>query len=324
MSFIDQRRVNASRDLQNVHYSFPRAQVLREAFTQCVTDYFVKAGNGGRFEARGLIVTGESRVGKTAETIKLIDEFNDSFTVMPSGKPGKIICCKLDGSVSWKDLGLKTLEKLTYPVSSRRTQSEIWGLVRHHCREHGVIGVYYDECQHVFVPGAKSNRIFLDSFKSLMKETDWPMILFMSGVPALGTYVHAEEQLSHLLTPVHFSEIRLGRKADPAKDPDMNELNKLVYAYADLADIHVDGVVDVDFLERLDFACFSRWGLVIEVLVRTFALCRLRGKNAATIELFAEGYGQHSNLPAGLSPFTAPDYRDILDRSKLLDLLHST
>jgi len=321
MSFIDHKRVSASRYLQDAHYTFPRAAVLREAFTQCVTDHFVKASNGGHFEARGLVVTGESRVGKTSETIKLIDEFNDSRTEMPGGKPGKIIYCKLDGSVSWKDLGQKTLEKLGYTVSSRRTQSEIWRLVRYHSRENGVIGFHYDECQHVFAPGAKSNRIFLDSFKSLMKEPEWPLILVLTGVPALGGYVNSEEQLSHLLTPVHFDEISLGKSADPAKDPDMIELNKLVYAYAKLGGIDVDEVVDVDFLERLDFACSSRWGLIIELLVRTFALCRLREEKVATINLFAEAYAQNSRLPEEMSPFTAPDYRDLLDRAKLLELV---
>ncbi|MEO3477543.1 ATP-binding protein [Phaeobacter sp. CAU 1743] len=225
MSFIDPKRVSASRALQNAHYTFPRAAILREAFTNCVTDYYVKASNAGHFEARGLMVTGESRVGKTSETVKLVEEFNASQTEMPNGMPGKILYCKLDGSVSWKDLGQKTLEKLGYPVSPRRTQSEIWGLVRHHSREHGVIGFYYDECQHVFTPGAKSNRIFLDSFKSLMKEPEWPLILILSGVPVLATYVNSEEQLSHLLAPVHFDEISLGKSADPGKDPDMIELN---------------------------------------------------------------------------------------------------
>ncbi|WP_353349366.1 ATP-binding protein, partial [Aquicoccus sp. SU-CL01552] len=303
------------------HYTFPRAAVLREAFSQCVTDYFVKASNGGHFEARGLVVTGESRVGKTSETIKLIDEFNDSRTEMPGGKPGKIIYCKLDGLVTWKDLGRKTLATLGYPGSPLRTQSEIWGIVRRQSRGQGVIGVYYDECQHVFLPKGKSNRIFLDSFKSLMKEPEWPLILVLAGVPVLSDYVNSEEQLSHLLTPVHFDEISLGKSADPAKDPDMIELNKLVYAYAKLGGIDVEEVVDVDFLERLDFACSSRWGLVIELLVRTFALCRLREEKVATINLFAEAYAQNSRLPEEMSPFTAPDYRDLLDRAKLLELV---
>jgi len=277
MDCVTPNYVKALLPLQSAHYTFPRAAVLREAFTYCVMDYYVKALTGKEFEARGLLVTRKSRVGKIAETLKIVNEFNASKTEMPNGKTAKILYCKLDGSVSWKDLGRKTLEKLEYSVHPRRTQSEIWSMVRHQSREQGVIGFYYDECQHVFAPEAKSNRIFLDSFKSLMKEPEWPLIMILSGVPDLAEYVNSEEQLSHLLAPVHFDEISLGKSADPLEDPDLNELNKLVYSYAAHGGIDVDELVDLDFLERLDFACVSRWGLVIELLIRAFAMCRFRG-----------------------------------------------
>lgn len=322
MSFINEDIVATATPLEAVHYEFPRAKALREAFVRCVTDYYVKAKIGHSFEARGLIVTGHSRVGKTQEMTKLIDEFNSSKTLMPDGRPARIIYCKLSGMLSWKDLGRETLDALGYSASSRRTQSEIWSLVLHQAREQGVIGIYYDECQHVFVPKAKSNRIFLDSFKSMMKEPQWPFIMILSGVPVLADYVHEEEQLSHLLTPVHFNKISLGRKSDPEKDPDMLELNKLVFAYADQAGIDVEDLVDVDFLERLDFSCASRWGLVIELLINVFTHCGVQGKPACSIKDFAEVYGRTSRLPKGLSPFTAPDYQDAFDTNKLLKILN--
>lgn len=116
MSFIDPNRINASLALQRGHYTFPRAGKLREAFENCLHDYYVKASIGGHFEVRGMLVTGESRVGKTSETVRLVEKFNASMTKMPNGKPGKIVYCKLDGSISWKDLGHKTLEALGYPA----------------------------------------------------------------------------------------------------------------------------------------------------------------------------------------------------------------
>lgn len=321
MSFIDPHRVNASLALQKVHYTFPRAAELRGAFETCLHDYFVKASTGRHFEVRGMLVTGESRVGKTSETVRLVEEFNNSMTEMPDGRVGKILYCKLDGSISWKDLGQKTLEALGYTAHSRRTQSEIWKMVRDQSRGLGVIGLYYDECQHVFTSGEKSNQKFLDRFKSLMKEPEWPLMLILSGVPALASYVNSEEQIAHLLSPIHFEKINLGRIADPTRDPDMIELNKLVYTYADHSGIEVDNLVDVDFLQRLDFACASRWGLVIELLIRAFGLCRLRDQATATIEVFSEAYAQNTRLPQGLCPFTAPDYRDIIDGSSLMDMM---
>lgn len=133
--------------------------------------------------------------------------------------------------------------------------------------------------------------------------------------------VNFEEQIAHLLSHIQFDEIELGRFADPTRDPDMIELNKLVYTCADRAGIDVEDLVDVDFLQRLDFACASRWGLVIELLIRTFGRCRFHGQKTATIEMFSEAYAQNSRLPQGLCPFTAPDYRDMINCDKLMEMV---
>ena len=146
-------------------------------------------------------------------------------------------------------------------------------------------------------------------------------MLILSGVPVLASHVNSEEQIAHLLSHIHFDEIHLGRFADPARDPDMLELNKLVYTYAERADIDVEDLVDVDFLQRLDFACASRWGLVIELLIRAFGLCGLRSQKPATVKIFSEAYAQNSRLPQGLCPFTAPGYRDMIDGDKLMEMV---
>lgn len=268
-----------------------------------------------------MLVTGESRVGKTSETVRLVEEFNASMTEMPSGKVGKIIYCKLDGSISWKDLGHKTLEALGYTAHHRRTQGDLWRMVREQSCALGVVGLYYDECQHAFTSGEISNAKLLDRFKALMKEPEWPLMLILSGVPVLASHVNSEEQVAHLLSHIHFDEIHLGRFADPTRDSDMIELNKLVYTYAERADIDVEDLVDVDFLQRLDFACASRWGLVIELLIRAFGLCRLQGQKTVTVKMFSEAYAQNSRLPQGLCPFTAPDYRDMIDSDKLMEMV---
>ena len=79
--------------------------------------------------------------------------------------------------------------------------------------------------------------------------------------------------------------------------------------------------VDVDFLKRLDFACASRWGLVIELLIRAFGLCRTHNEKAAKIENFSEAYAQNSRLLQSLCPFTAHDYRDMIDGGSLMEMM---
>jgi hypothetical protein len=323
MNFIDQKTVELASPLKQVHYAFPRAKELRERLIDCVTDYSIKAAIGNHFEARGMLITGPSRVGKTEETKKILKEFNASKTLMPDGRPARIVDCVLSGRVTWKDLGLRTLDALGYPLSTSRTQNYIWEKVLQQAKDQGVIGIYYDECQHVFAPKATSNRIFLDSFKSMMKESRWPFMLMLSGVPSLSGYIREEEQLFELLDPISFDPIALGKKSDPLKDPDMLELNKLVFAYADHAAVDFEDLADFDFLERLDFACASRWGLVIEVMIAALVLFKKSGDKKCTVKHFDKVYAKRSGLPIGFSPFVAPDYRNMFDSKKILAMLET-
>ena len=75
-------------------------------------------------------------------------------------------------------------------------------------RRQNMIGIHFDECQHVFSEkDGRTNSIIRDSLKTLLKDSRWPLILILSGIPALATHVQREEQLARLLRPVHFDEI---------------------------------------------------------------------------------------------------------------------
>ncbi len=311
MSYVNREKFEVAEPLKAAHFDFPRARVLRDAFEDCVTDYYTKSSIGG-LEARGLIITGLSCVGKSQETRKLIDDFNESATEMPDGRPGRIVSCVLSGRVSWKDLGIQTLNALGYEIRSSRTQAYIWEMFVYQARRQGVIGVHYDECQHVFVEGAKTNRYFLDSFKSMMKEPSWPLMLFLSGVPTLTKFVKPYEQLSNLLQPIHFEEINFKR--------DMQLLNSLMFAFADKAHVDIEKLSTPDFLARLDHACGHRWGLVIEIVIAALVRCRVQKRTQIEVKDFVEEFALRTGVPKKFSPFTAPDFREVFDAAKLLDL----
>lgn len=104
MSFVNPAKVAVLAKLKDMHYQFPRAVDLRGGLQDAVEDYSAKASLGKIFEARGLLVTGPSRIGKTTELRKLIGEFNNSDTIMPDGRPAKIVSVMLKGILTWKDL----------------------------------------------------------------------------------------------------------------------------------------------------------------------------------------------------------------------------
>lgn len=312
MTTLNMKKIEFTTSLKASHFALPRAKELDAAFTKCVEEYYVSQQIEG-MEVRGLTVTGESRLGKSREIQKVIRAFNNSETLMPDGRPAKVVSCLLSGRVSFKDLGLKTLKALGYDLQSNRTQEYIWEKVIDQSQELGVIGIHYDECQHVFLDKAdKTNRIFLDSFKSMMKEPRWPLMMILSGVPQLAKYVHSYEQLDALMDTVHFKTISLRR--------DIDLLSGMIFAYADTAKIEIEKMVTEDFLARLDHACSHRWGLVIELLISTLVEAQLKGKTELQIKDFAEQFALTKGIPKEYSPFTAPDSREGFDTQRLLAL----
>lgn len=319
MTFINPRVVEASAPLKAAHFPFPRGEELFEAMSWCTTDYYTKASTGKPFEARGVLVIGESRQGKSREIERLRDKFNDGSVIMPDGRSAKILHCILSGKVTWKDLGEKILGLLGYKLKGRRTQADTWELVIKYAELQGVVGIHFDECQHVFTQeGDRTNQQILDSFKTLLKETSWPLMLILSGIPSLAAHVAKEEQLVRLLRTVRFENIDLTRQAD------MDEMVQLTFTYAEKAGLDFDPLATRDFLERLAFACCDRWGLVIEMLIEAFTHCQIQGEKICSTEHFSHAYAKTYSTPIGYSPFSMPNYRDSFDQDKLMQILKRT
>jgi hypothetical protein len=216
-------------------------------------------------------------------------------------------------------LGGKILEDLNYPLNGHRTQCQIWDLVIKNAKLQGVVGIYFDECQHVFTEnGKRTNQQILDSFKTLLKDSRWPLVLILSGIPSLASHIAKEEQLSRLLRTVRFTEIDLTRNSDT------EEMLQLTFSYAKKAGLSFDGLASTEFLDRLTFACCNRWGLVIELLIEAFTVASIKGDKVCTIEHFSQAFANTYSTPLGYSPFTMPNYREAFDHATLMEMLEKT
>lgn len=131
----------------------------------------------------------------------------------------------------------------------------------------------------------------------------------------LATRIAKEEQLAFLLRTVRFEGINLDRTTD------MEELTHLIFSYADKAGVDFQSLATKDFLERLAFACCQRWGLVIELLIETFTLCKIVGEEVCTKKRFSEAFAKKYSTAEGYSPFTIPDYREYFDQDVLIEAL---
>lgn len=314
MTYVNAEKMKISIPFAKAYYPLPRRETLEKAFSEVVTDYFAKAYAGIPFEARGLILTGDSRTGKTREILAVIEKFRGEEAALPDGQPARFVHCKLSGMINWKELGIRALDSLGYPLNGQRTQSYIWAKVVEQAKLQGVIGIHFDECQHMFSPTAMAtNMRVLEGFKALLKDSRWPLSLILSGVPELNSYVRPYDQLKELLDPVHFINISL--------PDDIDELNNLAFAFADLAVIDFEPLSSTDFYTRLTFACGRRWGLVIELIILALTNCKMDGRGKIEIKDFEDAFTQRSGMPPGFTPFTVDDYEDAFDPAKLAEML---
>ncbi|MFC0281058.1 ATP-binding protein [Falsigemmobacter intermedius] len=321
MTFINMAVVEAAQPLKSAHYRFPRAELLRRMLSECLTDYYLKASIGQPFEARGLLVTGKSRVGKTRELERMITEFNETKTAMPNGKPASIVQSRLSGKVtSSKDLAVKALKALGYPSMPRATENEMWERVHQQAAHLGVIGIHFDEAQHAFTEsGHAANGVVLNILKKILKDMSCPMILILSGVPVLGEHIEMEErgedrlQLRYLLKAIHFDLINFKR--------DREALIKLVFTYAKKANIDFQPLCDPKFFHRLGHAAGYRWGIVIELLIAALTACLVEKEKEISIKHFEQAFNEVYGMTTGFTPFTLPDFLHAFDAEKLIDQL---
>lgn len=324
MSFIQERTFEVSKKLHNAHYGFERANILRKRMEWMITDYAAKQAVGRPFEARGLIVTGPSRIGKSQEIGKMLIAVNDGTTIMPDGRPATFENVVLSGSMSFKELGKRVLkEGLKYGQNSdqrfpsRATQGDIWDLVFFQAREQGVVGLHFDECQHIFSGKSEAVRkVILDSFKALLKRTEWPLMLILSGVDDLTEFVAEEEQLSYLLRPVEFTEIRLGNGAD------LKEINDICHLYASKVGVEFPETFwSRDFFQRMAFSSANRWGLLIELVRDALVNVHNSERDYVIVEDFCKAFTDRTGFPAGHSPFLLDCYEDAFDKKKILEMV---
>lgn len=259
--FIIPEVVEASSNFNGRYFPLSRAETLRANFAMMFSIHLGCLKSDEYFESEVLVLTGPSGAGKSREMNQLLTKFGASGSLLPSGKPAKMVKCVLDRKDGWKSLGVKTLEAMDFDFNdkARITQTAIWKLVAKQARLQGIVAIHYDETQHILA-GKTDTAVeeILDCFKSLLKSTSWPLMLILSGVPELNSYIPEFEQLARKVTQVTFEDIDYDNEAQ--------QVSEIVQNYALRAGLEVDDdLLSVDFIHRLTTAGAFRWGLVFSI-----------------------------------------------------------
>ena len=312
MSFIIDEIVASREALSWRTFPLSRAIELKTNIARIFSQHLGDLRQEISFESQCLVVTGEPGSGKTKEVKHQIAQFNDAGILLPDGKPAKIVSCLLDAKGGWKDLGSTTLRALGYPIENlaRHTQASITAKIVDHAKRCGVVGIHFDEAQHILRSKNVVNRhVILDSFKTLMKSQDWPLMLILTGIPELMGYIQEEPQLHRLATHQIFPDLEV--------PGDLTVINDIVQSAAIQSGLELsDDVMTRDLYTRLATSGAFRWGLVIGLVVGACEAARERGSRVLERGDFAEAWRAKVASRTGVNPFTHDAYDLMLRREQ--------
>ena len=252
-------------------------------------------------------MTGPSGAGKTKEISRVVKLFNQSAIPLPDDRTASIVPSVLNRKAGWKYLGRDTLSAMKYPLSekARLTQPEIWQRVVTQARLQGILGIHYDEVQHIFMGRSEEDvGAILDSFKTLLKSIEWPIMLIMSGVPELAGFVNQLDQVVRKITRVNLEDI------DPTSD--LATLNDIVGSYAIKAGLSASADLSTgDFLHRLAVGSALRWGLAIEITEKALDIAKMEGRGNLTRQHFVAIWTDKTKMHPAATPFTHAGYKTV-------------
>lgn len=308
--FVIDEIVDASASFNGRLYPLDRAAKLKREFATMFSGHLGRLKSGFYFEGEALVVTGASGAGKTTEIEKLLREFNLSQAVLPNGAEARFATCVLDRKGTWKDLGKNTLHAMGYPLAdqARVTQAQIGRRIKQQGELQGVVGVWYDEAQHILAhKKEQALEEVLDCFKTMVKGPDWPMMLIMSGVPELADYIPQLEQLFRKVTHVRLDDIDF--------EADAETVNSIVGTYALEAELSVaDELLTGDSLHRLVTAAAFRWGLVFELVVKAVGNALAQDSTELKLDHFAQAWVSKTGMDEAATPFTHRGYATMFRR----------
>lgn len=294
------------------YFPLSRGEKLRAMFGEVFSRHIGNLNSGQWFEGEVLLVTGLSESGKTRETNEVLKLLHAEQVPLPTGTPARIAQCDLSRAGGWKDLGRRTLKAMGYHLSdnARLTQTDIWARVAHQAEAQGIIGIHFDEAQHIFAGKSDNDReMILDNFKSLIKSRGWPLLLIMSGVPELADHLRALDQTQNKVTHVHFEGIDL--------PDDLDVIHEIVGSYAFKNGLEVeDDLLTEDFYRRLAVASAMRWGTLIKMTIASIANARVSGSTTLTRDHYVDFWAGKANVNALATPFTHSAYETMFRPEK--------
>jgi len=300
--------------LRKLYIPRPEFNKLDSCFQKHVEQRRADEADGEVFKARGLMLVGQSGSGKTTAIRELVRKYSTLIKTDCTQEHCEYIGLQVPSPATMKIVGAATLVALGYPHIGNKPGPAIWDQVKVQLKLRSTKFLGFDEAQDLArYQTDKERQAVVNTLKSLMENSVWPVCLVLSGMPGLKDIVNQDVQLARRLDPIEIGRLHSTR--------DIGPVILLVQKYASRAQIVVDNsVCNEEFARRLLHAADNQFGSLAEIIVNAVSHALFTEGLTAKLGVghFADVYAQSSGADDWMNIFIAEDYGRINPR-KLLD-----
>lgn len=316
MTTIDKQAVRKIvQDLRAAYVPNDAYRKLEDYFRMLVEQRRADMADGSVTKSRGIVLIGHSGSGKTAAIFELRKRCQDIICSDPLQEFCELISLHAPSPATMKFVGAAVLQATGYPLTRDKSASTIWDMVKQQLMFRKTLFLHIDEAQDLArFQTENERRSVVNTLKSLMENSRWPVGLILSGTPEFKTIINQDPQLSRRLYPIEIDRLNEFRHVGAVLD--------LVRRYASRAGISVHGELTGEgFAHRLMHAADYEFGLMAELVVQSISATLFDEGAQVTLQLrhFADVFHMRSAAVDGLNPFLAEDFRRIDPRRVLND-----
>jgi hypothetical protein len=313
---MTQNNPDVRRVVQNLRAAYMPTNAynkLEQNFRMLLDQRRADLNEGITSNVRGIVLIGQSGSGKTTAMRELIRQNEALIATDRDAEICEFVGLQVPSPATMKFVGSATLQALGYPYSRDQPGPVVWDLVKRQLRQRRTLFLHLDEAQDLArYQTDKERQSVVNTLKSLMENSQWPVGLILTGMPDLKDIINQDAQLARRLYPIEIDRLHDLRHAAPAM--------RLVKDYAQRAGVTMSDELQSDhFVRRLMHAADYEFGLLAELTVQsiTEAITSSGLSVAVTMAHFADVFHARSAAVDGLNPFIADDYTRIRPRDVL-------
>ncbi|WP_339111896.1 ATP-binding protein [Thioclava sp. GXIMD2076] len=266
-------------------------------------------------DLRGIALVGRSGAGKTTAIKELRRRYQSRLLFEGPDGESELVSLKVPSPATMKVVGTDILHALGHKLQQDRSSAVIWNLVKRHCKLRKTLFLHLDEAQDLAQHQTiKERQAIVNTLKSLMENSQWPVGLMLTGMPGLKRIINQDAQLARRIYPIEIERL--------SQYSSHEEVFSLVSVYCDRARLQMgEDVMSDEFAARLMHAADYEFGLLAQFIVE--AQTRVLGQDGINgclrKEHFAETYRMRTDALPALNPFLADDFHRIDPRQSFND-----